>query len=225
MVDIALLLNKFTAPSMSIPTQMVKGASTTHVFNNIQGRQILLNDGYKKEAHLFNIFTDQLDCGVQWVDKGLKSCCHLYDPDSKSGMWLWPNAAEKCSELFNKAVSLWKKKNHPKSMFYLGAALHLVQDLCVPHHAVCNVLYGHQEFEDWSELRKYNYTVEDGGIYDISGKPEDWVAENARQAKKYFPLVKGRSTENNHYTVAKLLPLAQRTSAGFLKFFYNHVFK
>ncbi|HBC92845.1 MAG TPA: phospholipase [Pelotomaculum sp.] len=206
-----------------IPLQVVRGASSTHVFHNEQGRKILLNDGFKKEAQLFNMFSRQLDGGVIWVDKGLKSVYHYYDPDSGTGMWLLPSAAEKCSVFFRRSHAMWRSKKHNLAMFLLGAALHLVQDLCVPHHAACKVFDGHQEFEGWVEIRKDNYKVESGGIYAISDKTEEWVADNARLSKKYFPLLAGHSPEYSHHAAKILLPRAQQTTAGFLKYFYDRI--
>lgn len=135
--------------SAPLPVQAIGGASSTHPFINEQGRQILRNDGYRKEAQIFYLFANQLDNGVVWVDKGLKSACHHYDSDTGTGMWLWPSAAEKCTEFFTRALKLWQKKRHALAMCFLGAAIHLVQDVCVPHHASCKIFNGHLEFEGY----------------------------------------------------------------------------
>ncbi|KJS17200.1 MAG: phospholipase C zinc-binding protein [Peptococcaceae bacterium BRH_c4b] len=209
--------------SVSLPVQGVKGASSTHTFINESGSQILHNDGYSRAAHLFRIFAGQLDGGVVWIDKGLKSTCHHYDPDTGGGMWLWPSAAEKCLEFFNRALALWRDKKHARAMFFLGASAHLVQDVCVPHHASCKVFSGHRDYESWVEKRKDNYRVDRSGIYDIAGSPEEWVAENARQAKDCYDLVSKGSPEEYHQATQLLLPYAQRTTAGFLLHFYRQL--
>lgn len=209
--------------SVPIPVEWVRGDSTTHGFINQQGRKILFNDGYKKAFHFFNMFADQLDNGVVWVDSGLKSTCHLYDPDKKAGMWFWPSAAEKCAEFYNKASRLCQGKKHARGIFYLGAAIHLIQDMCVPHHATCRLFGGHMDYEDWAEARKENYRVENGGIYEQAGKPEDWIAENARLAKDHYHLVGSGSPGGYHRATEILLPHAQRTTAGFLLHFYNQL--
>jgi len=209
--------------SMPIPVQGIGGVSSTHPFINEQGRQILSNDGYSKAAQIFYLFADQLDKGVVWIDKGLKSAYHHYDPDTGTGMWLWPSAAEKCAEFFNKALKLWRNKKHALAMFFLGAAIHLVQDVCVPHHASCKAFNGHLEFEGWVEKRKDNYIVDSGGIYEISVKPEGWIAENARLAKDYYSLVANNSPEGYHRATEVLLTRAQRTTAGFLLHFHNQL--
>ncbi|MFZ5643106.1 MAG: zinc dependent phospholipase C family protein [Bacillota bacterium] len=197
----------------------------THSFLIKQGVQIVLNDGNSRSAHLFNMFSEQLNNGVLWVDSGLKSACHYYDPYNGSGIWFWPNAAKKCSEFFLRALEMWKNKKHYQSMFLLGAAVHLVQDLCVPHHASCKVFCGHQHYEDWAGKRKLEYRVDSKGIYDISYNPEDWIVENARFAKEYYPMVDNNSTEGYHRATQSLLPRAQLTTAGFLLLFYDRIKK
>ena len=209
-----------TAP---IPVQGVKSASSTHTFINENGRQILLNDGYRRAAQFYRMFAGQLDSGVVWIDTGLKSICHHYDPETGGGMWLWPSAAVKCLEFFNRSLKLWRDKKHARAMFFLGAATHLVQDVCVPHHASCRVFSGHRDYENWAEKRKEQYMIESGGIYGVSGSPEKWVAENARVAKDYYTLVINRDNGEYHRATEILLPLAQRTTAGFLLHFYNQL--
>lgn len=229
MVNAAAMLSWFVSTtakcisSAPLPIQVLGPVSSTHSFINEQGRRILLHDGYRKAAHLFDLFAVQLDLGVVWIDRGFKSAYHHYDPDRGTGMWLWPSAAEKCSEFFNRAVKLWHEKKHARAMFFLGAALHLVQDVCVPHHASCKIFDGHMDFEDWAEQRKDNYRVERGGKYGQSVKPEEWIAENARLAKDCFPLVSAYSAQGYHRATEVLLARAQQTSAGFLLLFYRAV--
>lgn len=209
--------------SLPLPVEWVRGTGSTHPFINEQARIILLNDGYKQAAHFFDMFAHQLDNGVVWVDYGLQSACHLYDPDSRSGMWHWPSAAEKCSEFYRKALKLWHSQKHARAMFYLGAALHLIQDVCVPHHATCHLFNGHMAYENWVENRKSHYPAENGGIYHISRHPQEWIAENAKLAKQYFHLVSRGNTEDYHRATDVLLPRAQQTTAGFLLHFYNQI--
>lgn len=208
----------------SLPVQGVKGASSTHSFIINQAIKILENDGYKKAARIFSIFDEQLENGVVWVDKGLKSACHYYDPDTGTGMWLWPSAAKKCAVFFHKSIHLWQRKKHAMAMFFLGAATHLVQDVCVPHHAACKMFNCHLEYENWVVKRKENYKVDSGGIYEISLNPEEWISENARLAKNYFHFVGNSSQAGYHKATEVLLPRAQYTTAGFFHNYYNQLY-
>lgn len=227
MISVATMFNwavSATANYISLTPPLIEEigeTSNTHIFINRQSLEILINDGYKKEAQLFQMFASQLDNGVIWIDKGLKSTCHYYNPDTGTGMWLWPSAAEKCSMLFDKSLKLWQNKKHAMAMFFLGAAIHLVQDVCVPHHASCKILGGHLDFEGWVEKRKEHFSVESGGLYNISPKIIDWIAENARLAKNYYNMVSNNSPEGYNQATEVLLPQAQRSTAGFLLHFYN----
>lgn len=209
--------------SIPFPVEWLIGTSSTHTFINQQSRLLLARDGHVKAAQLYCLFKNQLDSGVVWVDQGLKSACHLYDPDTQSGMWWWPSALDKCLGFYNKSVKLWHKRKHAQAMFFLGAASHLVQDVCVPHHASCKLFNGHQDFEQWVEKKKNNYIVESGGIYRPSAAPEEWVIDNARLAKAHLDLVVNRSAANYHRAAEILLTHAQRTTAGFLLNFYRQL--
>lgn len=209
----------------SHPVHRTKGPESTHPFINVQGRRILFNDGHRKASHIFNIFADQLDRGVVWIDKGLKNACHYYDSENGCGIWLWPSAADKCNDFFTRALDLWKDKKHARAMFFLGAAIHLVQDLCVPHHACCKIFSGHNDFESWADRNKNNYMVDSQGLYGISDNPEDWIAENARLAREYYTLVESSTPEKYHRATKILLPRAQATTAGFLLLFYQQLEK
>lgn len=170
----------------------------------------------KKQPNLFNLFNKRLESGVVWVDKGMKSACHYYDPDNGTGMWMLPSAAEKCAGFFYKSLGLWQRKKHAMSMFFLGAAIHLVQDVCVPHHAACKMFNNHLDYEHWAEKRKGNYLADSKGVYGISNKPEEWIMENARVAKKYYHMVEKGTKGGYHMATAELLTRAQITTAGFL---------
>jgi len=68
-----------------------------------------------------------------------------------------------------------------KACFCLGAAAHLVQDLCVPHHSRSIVYGGHQRYETWVEKHVEHYLVWSKGIYDDTMvKARDWVIANVR---------------------------------------------
>lgn len=228
-MNVAVMFNRSVSATVKYfnpsppPAQGMSDTGGTHAFINEQGREILFNDGYRKAAQLFKMFAGQMDAGALWVDRGLKSACHHYDPDTGSGMWFWPSAAEKCSDFFSRALNLWQSKKHSRAMFLLGAAAHLVQDLCVPHHAACRLFGGHAQYEGWAEKKKLDYSVDSGGIYDISGSPGNWIAENARIAKEYLSFVDNNSTKGYHRATKALLPRAQFTTAGFLLLFYNRL--
>lgn len=202
----------------SFPRQIL-GASSTHVFCNQQGRVILFNDGYKQIAQLFNRFSNELDKGVIWADQLWRSMAHHYNPETGRGVWFWPNSAQKCSAYLKKAFMFWRQGKHTKAMFFIGAATHLVQDACVPHHAYCQMFDGHLDYERWVKERKHYYKINSGGLYNLGHTPEEWIRANARVARKYYDYVKSPgSDEFYHQATVLLLLLTQRSTAGFFHF-------
>lgn len=205
-----------------LPVQIITGAGITHLFCNLQAIEILHNDNHSRVANLFSHFINQLEAGVIWADKGFKSMAHHYHPKTLTGKWHWYNAKHVFEEYLNKAIELWKKKQHEKSMFYLGAASHLLQDMCVPHHSQCVILDGHQEYEKWAETHRDEYRVYDQGLYLKIKNPGDWIQHNALSSFNYFPYVNtGSSAQSYHHATNRLLPLAQRSTGGFWLYFYQ----
>jgi len=207
-----------------IPIQSIVGASVTHSFCNEQARIILQADGHVKAAGFFQRFTGSINAGARWADRGWRSFAHHYDPTTGTGLKRWPNALEKCEEYFKKALRLWYSGKPKKAMFMLGAAAHLVQDMCVPHHASCKVFEGHQQFEKWAKKRRRLYAVKNGGLYDLGRSAGDWIIENARFSQKYLNHLKPPVLEWDYHAAAQaLLPRAQRSTSGLLYLFYLQV--
>ncbi len=210
--------------TIALPMHCVKGASLTHTFLNKQAKEILYNDGYQKEADFFTYFSEQLDMGVTWADTGLKSFNHFYDNETKTGKWLWSSATLTCESFFEKSLTLWGNKQYEKAMFFLGAATHLVQDMCVPHHSRCVLGKGHIEFEKWAKKRRKNYAITNGDMYLNLKKPGEWIYLNASFSFDYFPYVQLNSPEDHYHLAASvLLPRAQSSTSGFWLWFYNLV--
>ena len=118
------------------------------------------------------------------------------------------------------------QNNNPgQGFFYLGAAAHLVQDMCVPHHSRNMVLAGHLQYEKWVEKHAENYLVDSDGAYEegpVSFK--SWAIENATTSYDWFAAVKTTSNRGYHLVTSILLPQAQRSTAGFFQHFIQRVF-
>lgn len=213
--------------TVALPFQAVINPTperNTHRFCNSQAIGILKKDGFRKEALLYQSFLDSLNQGAVWCDKGFKYISHYYNPHEDIGLWHGPDAPTECRTYFNRAVDMWRRGYREKSIFYLGAATHIMQDLCVPHHASGLVFSGHQTFEGWARKHYEDFAVQSGGIYNIFKDAEGWVKGNALISSAYLPevyeTVKVSSIER---TVEILLKRAQRTTAGFLHLFVQTV--
>lgn len=205
-----------------IPMQGVSGASSTHYFINARSIQILAADGYYPAAEMLTKYQKDLDRGVNWADKGVRSAYHHYNPTTGAGLWKWPNACQKCTEYYKQARYYWLQARYAQAIFMLGAAVHLVQDLCVPHHATCNLFEGHLEYEKWAEKHKEMYILSRGGYYASRQTPAEWVNNNALVAMTHLALVIPNSPARDYPAATRILLMrAQRTTAGFFLYFFQ----
>lgn len=203
--------------------KFVHKAGLTHNFCNEQAATILEADGYPRAACLIQTYLKELNEGVSWADRAWKNSSHFFNPSTGKGFWRWPNALLECHLHFHRAHKEWEADHHSKAMFFLGAAAHLVQDLCVPHHARGDLFNGHQDFESWAEANRNFFTADSDGIYHLGETPGAWVAANALFSDPYYPLVAENSAQKNYLLASRvLLPRAQRTTAGFFHFFLRN---
>jgi len=194
----------------------------THNFCNLQARHILHNDGFAGYAKIVEEFQHQLEQGVNWADEGLKNTSHFYRAASGRGLPGCWDASVECERHWQKAGSNWRAGKYERAFFYLGAAVHLVQDLCVPHHAWGLLFDGHQEYEDWAEANCLSYRVWNEGLYEPGKSIFEWIKANAELADRYMPLVRHDAPETDyHRATAVLLPRAQRATAGFIAGFLS----
>ncbi|MEG6513674.1 zinc dependent phospholipase C family protein [Desulforamulus ruminis] len=212
--------------ALTLPFQAVipNQQRDTHHFCNRQAIEILRQDGFHREAKIAHSYLYAMDRGSVWCDRGFKNISHYYDSREGTGLWHGPDASTECLQYFNRALKKWQRGYYKEAFFYLGAACHLVQDLCVPYHARGQVLGGHKFFEDRARDQYENYSLYSGGIYHLSDCPGDWVRKNASFSSVFLSEV----TDNNPLsvideTIQTLLKRAQRTTAGFLQFSIHHM--
>jgi phospholipase C len=129
-------------------------------------------------------------------------------------------------DYYTRAVRFWKKEDSRKSLFYLGAALHLVQDVTIPQHVNIRLLEDHRQFENFVKRTYQNVNAFQAfeGAYLLS-TIENYMKFNARTALKIYKRYRAiKNDESRYYRITKCtLPLAERTTAGVMVMFYNHV--
>ncbi|TEB12512.1 Phospholipase C [Pelotomaculum propionicicum] len=202
---------------------LFSGIGDTHFFCNRQALYILKNDGKKIYAQFLNNYLELINKGVGWADKGWKNFSHYFDPVTGQGFGPWPDAKTECSYFFKKAETYWYAGSKKKAIFFLGAALHLAQDLCVPYHARGIAFNGHNEYEKWVQENYQDYSVYSDGIY-TNSTPESYIEQNAKTSRLYLPYVLNADYKASYRLATRvLLPLAQRTTAGFLSLFLDRV--
>lgn len=191
----------------------------THVQCLKQAYIVLKSDGKEDTASLFKAYHSMLAKGLYWADRGWKNVNHFYSHPDKQGITSWPGATAECQYYFNKAF-IYFPKNVNKGMFFLGAALHLIQDMCVPHHALGILFDGHKEYETWATQNWDRFSTPCGAYLEFS-HPAQWIEHNASLSKPLYPLVSQKeacSEESYHRASEVLIPLTIATSAGFLDF-------
>ncbi len=193
----------------------------THEFCNRQAVKILRTDGFTHCAAFFEQYLTELNGGVYWADKGWKNIGHYFEPLTNRGLWHFANATEDFQYYYHCALTNMQEKDYAKAVFFLGAAIHLVQDLCVPHHARAKLFCGHKEYEEWAQLNYSHYTVTERGMYNEGTSAHLWLLSNAIIAADLFDMVNGIQDAAVYDKVtAILLPRAQRSTAGFLQQFF-----
>lgn len=195
-----------------------------HKFINLEALDMLKSEGYDKEYSFFKKYEESLNKGVVWADSDFKSTNHFYHHEEGNGLYGFSNAFTECTRYYNTAICYAKNKEYEKSMFFLGAACHLIQDSTVPAHAK-RKLRNHKGFETYviSEVTNgYKHHIRHGVLTFKS--PEEFIMENTKYAvavEKKFQNLRNKDERFSKIT-EKVLLRANQTTAGFLLMFYEN---
>ena len=201
---------------------LIDKPSVTHDFCNKQALHILAGDGILPNIDFFTSYINEINSGVNWADSHWKNVDHYLNPDTGKGIWPFGNALDTFRRYFFIAAREARRGNRCKAAFFLGAAAHLVQDLCVPHHARGLMFNGHHEFELWAMQQCGSYAVNDSGLYSRSKRTVDFILANSLIAANLLPAVDMERACLDYDGVAHIaLPLAQRSTAGLFEFFHR----
>lgn len=193
--------------------------SITHEFLNRQAITILRNDGLVHCAAVLHHFLPELNKGVYWADRGWKNVSHYYEPPTKKGLWHFATALDSFSLYFEAALKSFRHQDMAGSIFLLGAAAHLLQDVCVPHHARAKLFCGHKEYENWVRVHHADFAVDRQGLYIANKFPHERLIKNAVAAADYLDWVTEENHTRFHTVTTDLLACAQRTTAGLFERF------
>ncbi|MBP2031738.1 phospholipase C [Clostridium algifaecis] len=206
--------------------KIMKTNCTVHKFIMMRSIEILKNDGYEIESDYFreNIFN--MNSGVSWADQDFKSSNHFYHVIKGRGLYGFSNALTECKKYYNESIEFAKEDDMDKSLFYFGAACHLIQDVTVPQHVNNRLLKSHRKFELWiigRLLSDYSFIASDKLVrYD---KLEDYIKNNAIMANSTYVKNLGVRPMDERYerTASAILKEAQRTTAGFMLDYYYEI--
>jgi Zinc dependent phospholipase C. len=196
----------------------------THIHCLEEAYRVLKSDGKADAAIFFHTHHTELTKGLYWADRGWKNVNHFYSHPDKKGIIGWPDASAECQYYFNRTCTFFPN-NTEKAMFFLGAALHLIQDMCVPHHSLGILFDGHKEFETWAAQNCDKFSAT-SGLYLPFSHPAQWIDYNAGISGPLYSWVsKDKECSEDSYKKAAeiLIPLTISTSVGFLDFAFNQL--
>ncbi|HSH34819.1 zinc dependent phospholipase C family protein [Schnuerera sp.] len=178
---------------------IIKTQCKVHKAINIYALRILRNDNYLSEYNFFSSYILDINEGTVWADQDFKSSNHFYNPYKKKGLYGRKNAMDLGVDYYSKAIKFWASGDFNKSLFYLGAALHIVQDMTIPQHANIRLLDNHRQYESYvNRTYKYidDFEVNKGAC--LLDSIEEYIRFNARVAIKIYKKFNMISSEKNH---------------------------
>ena len=194
-----------------------------HAFCNHQAIKILKNDTNTCIADVIKDFLGTINRGNSWSDQGFKNIHHFYNPKSKKGILGLTGADAELINYFDQALDAYKKKATSNFFFFIGAVMHIIQDMCVPHHVFGMLLKGHKEYEDWVVNHYMDYGIDAGAQYDYTS-PLEIINSNAIKAMEYKELMdKSDDLSMRNEATRHLLGLAQKSTASFLYLCRNKI--
>ncbi len=146
---------------------------------------------------------------------------HFYGPNEKNYLGSTPTAYTKFREHYNEAVDLYPT-NTLGAMEELGRALHYIQDICEPHHAMNRTAADsyHSEFEKYVENNRENYAISrvtTTKLNNIKNSTLKGIADTAAEyARDYFDDADGDAGGLSVWATAgeATLKNSQTTTAG-----------
>ncbi|MPW26702.1 phospholipase [Alkalibaculum sp. M08DMB] len=206
--------------------KIIKTECAVHKYINFQAVNILIGDKYQNEYDFFNKYLYYINEGAVWADQDFKSSNHFYNPYTDKGLYGRSNARELALKYYERSVEFVKNGNMQDGMFYFGATAHLIQDVTIPQHANIRLLDDHRQYENFV-IKTYQVVEEyraETGVYKLNDV-EHYIKFNARVALKVYKHYKHiKDDENRFDRISRcILPLAERTTAGFMLSFYEGV--
>ena len=182
----------------------------------------LKDNGYVGAYDFYFEYRDELLNGAVWVDLDYKSINHFFHYRDHKGIYGFSNAYEECMKYYDIVQKNFAMKNFSVAAFYLGACLHLVQDVTVPQHVNNKLLKKHRYFEGWIIRKvKKGYDFKTNKI-ERHMTISDYFISNSNYANKVNMYYKHLDEEKRFQKISKnIISKAQSTTCGFLIDIYN----
>ncbi len=207
---------------LKISPQAIFVFPVIHKSSTEQALTLLSLSGKSKTAAFLKKFIPFMHQGSHWTDQGLRNLSHFYNPMTKKGLHGARHAIDEFLLTYTKMQKAYRCNHIPHYFHCLGILLHLVQDLCVPHHVFGCLLQGHHTFEAWANEHHDDYTVQEPVTIHCND-PIEILHNNALKAMEYEELLHQPSEKQMEEATATLLPLAQQTSTLFLSLLEDQI--
>lgn len=207
---------------------LIRTECKVHVFINNQALSMLENDGYDEAFAFYSTFKKNLNGGAVWADQDFRSRNHFYNPYTQRGLYGCESSMDLFRKYYKKAISYYRKGEYEKGIFYLGAAVHLIQDSTIPQHASIHLMKSHRKYEQWIKRVHDNfsyYAVSKEGLY--LNNPYQYIVNNSQKSLSVYRKYQFVDNRRKRFKMISLVlfPLAQKSTAGCLINFYNSVVK
>jgi phospholipase C len=221
------ILNKALGIANPVKKRIIKTECEVHRIINVDALKILKNDGHAEEYVFFSSYISYIGKGAVWADQDFKSSNHFYNPYKHKGLYGRKSAMDLGVDYYYKSLKLWHEGEFNQSQFFLGAALHIIQDMTIPQHANIRLLNNHRQYETFVKRTYQNigdFQAERGAY--LLDTIEEYIRFNARIALKVHKRFKKvTDDERRYHLVTKCaLPLAKKTTAGAMVMFYRDIF-
>ena len=204
---------------------IIKTTCEVHLFIQENSIDILKNEGYEKEYKLFKEYLPQINQGLVWADQDFKSYHHFYNPKEGKGKYGYDdNAMTVAKSYYNKAIKYYVIDNYERSMFFFGAACHIIQDLTIPQHAKGRLLDNHRQFEvyiksNYKKIKRFKSHEKPIILNSI----EEYADHNSMNALSIDYMYRNITDLNTRFylTAVKSITLSQKTTAGCMIMFFE----
>lgn len=229
MDKIETIYNRVLSGIFTVTNPIKKSVKRTeckvHICINYYALDVIIDEKLLSKYNFFNAYIDNINEGAVWADQDFRSSNHFYNPFKKRGLFGRRNAMDLAIEYYSNAIKLWPE-NRNESMFNLGAAAHIIQDMTVPQHANIKLLDDHHQYEKFVEKNYMHFKVYNENLRPyILDSISDYVRFNSRIALKTHRRFKDiKEDECRFLRITKCtIPLSIRTTAGLMILYYNEI--
>jgi phospholipase C len=203
---------------------IIKTSCLVHKVINEKALELILKEGFEEQYNFYKNNINKMNAGTVWADQDFKSTNHFFHFKEEKGLFGFSNALVECTKYFTMAIELNRSEQLDKSLFYFGAACHLVQDATVPQHVNNRLLNSHRNFELWIMDRVVNNNISINPVKIKSyEKVEDYIKENAKFANIIYEKYNNIEMKEERYEsiATKIIEEAVQTTAGIMLDFYK----